>query len=77
LKFLLLLLYLFFMVLHLPGTCLHPTDENRRVAERIAALEKVSKDTIFGLTRGTAVLSFFYKIVLSTLGRLLMVANEP
>jgi hypothetical protein len=30
--------------LHLPGTCLHPADENRRVAERIAALEKVSKD---------------------------------
>jgi hypothetical protein len=30
-----------------------------------------------GLTRGTAVLSFFYKIVLSTLGRLLMVAKEP
>jgi hypothetical protein len=32
------------MSLHLPGTCLHPADENRRVAERIAALEKVSKD---------------------------------
>jgi hypothetical protein len=30
--------------LRLPGTCLHPADENRRVAERIAALEKVSKD---------------------------------
>jgi hypothetical protein len=30
--------------LHLLGTCLHPADENRRVAERIAALEKVSKD---------------------------------
>jgi hypothetical protein len=29
--------------LHLPGTCLHPADENRRVAEKIAALEKVSK----------------------------------
>jgi hypothetical protein len=28
---------------HLPGTCLHPADENHRVAERIAALEKVSK----------------------------------
>jgi hypothetical protein len=27
----------------LPGTCLHPTDENHRVAERIAALEKVLK----------------------------------
>jgi hypothetical protein len=33
------------MILRLLGTCLHPTDENRRVAERIAALEKVSKDT--------------------------------
>jgi hypothetical protein len=32
------------MSLHLLGTCLHPEDENRRVAERIAALEKVSKD---------------------------------
>jgi hypothetical protein len=32
------------MILHLPGTCLHPADENRRVAKRIAALEKVSKD---------------------------------
>jgi hypothetical protein len=32
------------MSLHLPGTCLYPADENRRVAERIAALEKVSKD---------------------------------
>jgi hypothetical protein len=29
---------------HFSGTCLHPDDENRRVAERIAALEKVSKD---------------------------------
>jgi hypothetical protein len=28
----------------LPGTCLHPADENHRVAKRIAALEKVSKD---------------------------------
>jgi hypothetical protein len=32
------------MSLRLPGTCLHPGDENRRVAKRIAALEKVSKD---------------------------------
>jgi hypothetical protein len=30
--------------LRLPGTCLHPVDENRRVAKQIAALEKVSKD---------------------------------
>jgi hypothetical protein len=30
-----------------------------------------------GLTRGAVVLSFFYKIVVSTLGRLLMVAKEP
>jgi hypothetical protein len=29
--------------LRFPGTCLHPADENHRVAERIAALEKVSK----------------------------------
>jgi hypothetical protein len=33
------------MILRLPRTCLHPADENCRVAERIAALEKVSKDT--------------------------------
>jgi hypothetical protein len=33
------------MSLHLLGTCLHPANENRRVAERIAALERVSKDT--------------------------------
>jgi hypothetical protein len=32
------------MNLRLPGTCLHPADENRRVAERIVALERVSKD---------------------------------
>jgi hypothetical protein len=32
------------MSFRLPGTCLHPADENRRVAERIAALEMVSKD---------------------------------
>jgi hypothetical protein len=32
------------MSLRLPGTCLHPADENRRVVERIAALERVSKD---------------------------------
>jgi hypothetical protein len=32
------------MSLRLPGTFLHPADENHRVAERIAALEKVSKD---------------------------------
>jgi hypothetical protein len=30
-----------------------------------------------GLTRGTAVLSFSYRIVLSTLGRLLMVVKDP
>jgi hypothetical protein len=33
------------MSLRLPDTCLHPADENRRVAERITALERVSKDT--------------------------------
>jgi hypothetical protein len=33
------------MNLRLPGTCLHPADEDRRVAERIAALERVSEDT--------------------------------
>jgi hypothetical protein len=32
------------MNLHLLGTCLHPADEERRVAERITALERVSKD---------------------------------
>jgi hypothetical protein len=33
------------MNLCLPGTCLHPADEDRRVVERITALERVSKDT--------------------------------
>jgi hypothetical protein len=33
------------MSLRLPGTCLHPADKNRRVAKRIIALERVSKDT--------------------------------
>jgi hypothetical protein len=33
------------MNLRLPGTCLHPADEDRRVVERIASLERVSKDT--------------------------------
>jgi hypothetical protein len=32
------------MSLRLPGTCLHPADKNHRVAKRIAALERVSKD---------------------------------
>jgi hypothetical protein len=31
--------------LHLPCTCLHPADEDCRVSERIAALERVSRDT--------------------------------
>jgi hypothetical protein len=31
--------------LHLSGTCLHPADEDRRVSERIVALERVSRDT--------------------------------
>jgi hypothetical protein len=33
------------MSLHLPGTCLHPNNEDRRVSERIAALERASRDT--------------------------------
>jgi hypothetical protein len=33
------------MSLSHPGTCLHPTDEDRRVSERIAALERASGDT--------------------------------
>jgi hypothetical protein len=33
------------MSLRLLGTCLHSADENCRVAKRIAALERVSKDT--------------------------------
>jgi hypothetical protein len=28
-----------------PGACLNPVDENRRVSERIAALERASSDT--------------------------------
>jgi hypothetical protein len=33
------------MNLRLPGTCLNPTDEDRRIFERIAALERASRDT--------------------------------
>jgi hypothetical protein len=33
------------MNMRLPGTCLHPTYEDRWVSERIAALERLSKDT--------------------------------
>jgi hypothetical protein len=33
------------MSLRLPGTCLHPVDKDRRVTERIVALERVSQDT--------------------------------
>jgi hypothetical protein len=33
------------MNLHLLGTCLHPTDEDRRVSEQIAAFERASRDT--------------------------------
>jgi hypothetical protein len=65
------------MSLHLPGTCLHPADENRRVAERIAALEKVSKDasSLWADSRcRSAVVSC--RIVLSTLGRLWMVVID-
>jgi hypothetical protein len=32
------------MNLHLPGSFLHPTDEDHWVSERIAALERVSRD---------------------------------
>jgi hypothetical protein len=34
------------MNLHFPGTCLHPANQDHRVAERIAALERVLKDMI-------------------------------
>jgi hypothetical protein len=33
------------MNLRLPSTCLHPADEDRRVAKQIVALERVSEDT--------------------------------
>jgi hypothetical protein len=33
------------MNLRLLGTCLYPTDEDRRVSEQIAALERASRDT--------------------------------
>jgi hypothetical protein len=32
------------MSLHLPGTFLHPADENHQDVKRITALERVSKD---------------------------------
>jgi hypothetical protein len=33
------------MNLRLPSTCLNPTDEDRRIFERIVALERASRDT--------------------------------
>jgi hypothetical protein len=33
------------MNLRLPGTCLHPIDEDHRVSKRIIALERASRDT--------------------------------
>jgi hypothetical protein len=33
------------MYLYTSGTCLNPVDEDRWVSERIAALERASKDT--------------------------------
>jgi hypothetical protein len=33
------------ILLHSPGTCLNPADEDRLVSERIAALDRASKDT--------------------------------
>jgi hypothetical protein len=33
------------MNFRLPGTCLNPTDEDRWISERIAALERASRDT--------------------------------
>jgi hypothetical protein len=58
------------MSLRLPGTCLHPADENRRVAERIAALEKVSKDM-------TSLWADPWRRSAVVLGRLLMVVRDP
>jgi hypothetical protein len=65
------------MNLRLPGTCLHLADEDRRVAERITALERVSKDTnsLWADPRAAALL-FFYRIVLNTLGKLSMVVRD-
>jgi hypothetical protein len=65
------------MNLRLPGTCLHPADEDRRVAERIAALERVSKDTNSLWAdpwRRSAVV--FLQDVLNTLGELSMVVKD-
>jgi hypothetical protein len=42
-KFAVIFAFHLLMNLRLPGTCLHPADENRRVTEQIVALEKVSK----------------------------------
>jgi hypothetical protein len=33
------------MSLRLPGTCLHPTDEDHQVSKRITALERALRDT--------------------------------
>jgi hypothetical protein len=45
LNFLLIFLTLYSDEFASSSTCLHPTDEDRRVSKQIAALERVSKDT--------------------------------
>jgi hypothetical protein len=46
LEYLLLLLFVrCILTLYLPGVCLDPVAENRRVSERTTALERVSLDT--------------------------------
>jgi hypothetical protein len=66
------------MILHLPVLAyilLINTVELLRESQLWRKYRKIQ--LLYGLTRGAAVLSFSYRIVLSTLGRLLMVVKDP
>jgi hypothetical protein len=66
------------MILHLPVLAyilLINTIELLRESQLWRKYRKIQ--LLYGLTHGAAVLSFSYRIVLSTLGRLLMVVKDP
>jgi hypothetical protein len=70
----LLLADAFFVV---SGTCLDFVSEARQVSERIAALERASEEsTVCGLIPDVVVPLCFFKIVLSTLEKQLMVVKD-
>jgi hypothetical protein len=65
------------MNLRLPGTCLHPADEDVELPSESRLWKGYRRIRIlYGLTRGAAALLFFYRIMLNTLGKLSMVARD-